>query len=237
MPRIVIVLVLLRCEQRAVLRAVRREAHVRRVQRHECRRAAGSDADSPARCAGGFDTMTLTRHCLRRRRAIQNSYPLPIRRERSSPKLSRLYCIEVAVDAGTKGSRRSDHRRFLRPARVRALSRTQGPRRACCARRARPASPARRYDSPYDPPGTRPRRAHTASADPERECATSPRQARRPRRPPRDTKRSALQRFARRKPIEAASSCSPRSLRRAPRVRMHEISRSLRRGCLFQRQS
>jgi hypothetical protein len=36
-PRIVVVLVRLRCEQRAVLRAVRREAHVGRVQRHECR--------------------------------------------------------------------------------------------------------------------------------------------------------------------------------------------------------
>jgi hypothetical protein len=60
-PRIVVVLVLSRCEQRAVLRAVRREAHVGRVQRHECR-APRDMTPIVQRDVLAADTMTVTRH-------------------------------------------------------------------------------------------------------------------------------------------------------------------------------
>ena len=69
-----LVLVLLRCDIGRCC-AREREAHVRRVQRHECRRAAGYDADSPARFAGAFDTMAVTRHRRRRGKVVQKSYP------------------------------------------------------------------------------------------------------------------------------------------------------------------
>jgi hypothetical protein len=35
----------------------------------------GSEAGSPSRSAGGFDTMAVTRHGCQRRRAVQNTYP------------------------------------------------------------------------------------------------------------------------------------------------------------------